>query len=127
MWSAGQREFVPLLLGLYWLMPPSKVQRREDLEWALRLFQGRGGQPSDVLKLLGLESVQRTRELAESALDCDLKTFFFARDGEVRDISDLDPGAENVAEAGWGGLTGFSSQVGDVVAEVVDRESPAVP
>ena len=22
-WSAGQREFVPLLLGLYWLMPPS--------------------------------------------------------------------------------------------------------
>ena len=27
-WSAGQREFVPLLLGLYWLMPPSKVAKR---------------------------------------------------------------------------------------------------
>ena len=27
-WSAGQREFVPLLLGLYWLLPPSRVPRR---------------------------------------------------------------------------------------------------
>ena len=25
-WSAGQREFVPLLLGLYWLLPPSRVR-----------------------------------------------------------------------------------------------------
>lgn len=31
-WSAGQREFVPLLLGLYWLMPPSKVSRRDDIQ-----------------------------------------------------------------------------------------------
>ena len=29
-WSAGQREFVPLLLGLYWLMPPRKFPRREN-------------------------------------------------------------------------------------------------
>lgn len=34
-WSAGQREFVPLLLGLYWLMPPSKVARRGDIEWVV--------------------------------------------------------------------------------------------
>ncbi|MGN6112702.1 MAG: AAA family ATPase [Luteimonas sp.] len=27
-WSAGQREFVPLLLGLYWLMPPGATSRR---------------------------------------------------------------------------------------------------
>lgn len=33
-WSAGQREFVPLLLGLYWLIPGAKVTRRGDLEWA---------------------------------------------------------------------------------------------
>jgi hypothetical protein len=31
-WSAGQREFVPLLLGLYWLMPPTKVSRRGKLD-----------------------------------------------------------------------------------------------
>lgn len=34
-WSAGQREFVPLLLGLYWLMPPAKVARRNDIEWVI--------------------------------------------------------------------------------------------
>jgi hypothetical protein len=34
-WSAGQREFVPLLMGLYWLMPASKVSRREAIEWAV--------------------------------------------------------------------------------------------
>jgi hypothetical protein len=32
-WSAGQREFVPLLLGLYWLIPAAKVSRRGNLEW----------------------------------------------------------------------------------------------
>jgi hypothetical protein len=32
-WSAGQREFVPLLLGLYWLMPPTKVAMRGEIEW----------------------------------------------------------------------------------------------
>jgi len=34
-WSAGQREFVPLLLGFYWLMPPTKVARRAAIEWVV--------------------------------------------------------------------------------------------
>ena len=34
-WSAGQREFVPLLLGLYWLLPASKVSRRDSIEWVV--------------------------------------------------------------------------------------------
>lgn len=34
-WSAGQREFVPLLLGLYWLMPPAKQARRPGMEWVI--------------------------------------------------------------------------------------------
>ena len=34
-WSAGQREFVPLLLGLYWLMPPSKVATRDEIGWVI--------------------------------------------------------------------------------------------
>jgi len=34
-WSAGQREFVPLLLGLYWLLPPTKVTRRANVEWVV--------------------------------------------------------------------------------------------
>lgn len=34
-WSAGQREFVPLLLGLYRLMPAGAVGRRGALDWAI--------------------------------------------------------------------------------------------
>lgn len=34
-WSAGQREFVPLLLGLYWLMPPTSVKKRGSTEWVV--------------------------------------------------------------------------------------------
>ncbi len=34
-WSAGQREFVPLLMGFYWLLPPTKVFRRQDVEWVV--------------------------------------------------------------------------------------------
>jgi hypothetical protein len=34
-WSAGQREFVPLLLGFYWLMVPAKAPRRTGLDWAV--------------------------------------------------------------------------------------------
>lgn len=34
-WSAGQREFVPLLLGMYRLMPAGRIQRRDKLSWAI--------------------------------------------------------------------------------------------
>ena len=167
-WSAGQREFVPLLLGLYWLLPPSNIPRRRAFEWvvieepemglhpdglsavlnlvlelvrrgyrvslsthsphvlavvwALRFFQDNSGGFKDVLKLLGLRTTTRTRELAESALNSEIRVYHFSRDGSVREISDLDPGAEDDREAGWGGLTELSGQVGDVVAEVAARK-----
>lgn len=34
-WSAGQREFIPLLLGMYWLMVATKTPRRGDIEWVV--------------------------------------------------------------------------------------------
>jgi len=34
-WSAGQREFVPLLLGIYWLCPAGRVSRRDEIEWVV--------------------------------------------------------------------------------------------
>jgi hypothetical protein len=34
-WSAGQREFIPLLLGAYHLLPPAKTSRRGSLELAI--------------------------------------------------------------------------------------------
>jgi len=34
-WSAGQREFVPLLLGLYSLLPSTKSKRLGSVEWVM--------------------------------------------------------------------------------------------
>jgi len=34
-WSAGQREFVPLLLGFYWLLPPTRVSRKTGIQWVV--------------------------------------------------------------------------------------------
>ena len=166
-WSAGQREFVPLLLGLYWLLPASKVPTRNALEWvvieepemglhpngigavinlvmelrlrgyrvcisthsphvldviwALRFFQENRGKTQDVLRLLDLASEVKTRKLANAALESEFKTYYFKRDGTVEDISDLDPGSDNAAEGGWGGLTEFTRHVGETVAEVANR------
>ena len=166
-WSAGQREFAPLLLGLYWLLPPARISRRDDFKsvvieepemglhpngisavlnfvmelrsrgyriylsthsphvldivWALGFFQENNGRQTDVLKLLDLSPTPKTRKIATAALESKFRTYYFARDGKVHDISRLDPGSETPAEGGWGGLTEFSGRVGDLVAEVATR------
>jgi energy-coupling factor transporter ATP-binding protein EcfA2 len=166
-WSAGQREFVPLLLGLYWLIPPAKTTRRDKLEWvvieelemglhpnaisvtlllvmellargyriclsthsphvldvvwALRVIREQGGSTSDVLDLFDLPRTSAMKSLAESALSKEIKVYYFQRGGTVQDISRLDPGAEDAAESGWGGLSEFSGRVGEVVARVAAK------
>jgi putative AbiEii toxin of type IV toxin-antitoxin system len=34
-WTAGQREFTPLLLGLYHVLPPLKVKKRREIDWVV--------------------------------------------------------------------------------------------
>lgn len=60
-WSAGQREFVPLLMGLYYLMPPSKVSRREPFQWVVVEEPEMGLHPAAivVVLLLMLELLRR--------------------------------------------------------------------
>lgn len=60
-WSAGQREFVPLLLGLYWLMPPAKVTRRDKIEWVIieELEMGLHPRAISVVLLIVLELLTR--------------------------------------------------------------------
>lgn len=166
-WSAGQREFTPLLLGLYWLIPPAKITRRAklqwavieevemglhpdaisvtmllvaellsrgykvclsthsthvlDVAWALRTIRNQRGETEDFLELFELPRSQPMKELAEALLQKEIRTYFFQRSGEVLDISNLDPNAEANAESGWGGLSGFSGHVGDIVARVATR------
>ena len=167
-WSAGQREFVPLLLGFYWLMPPAKVSLRKSLKWvvieepemglhpcgisvvltlilelirrgykvclsthsphvldviwALRQIREHQGTERDVVELFKLQRTGPTTEMAKAALKAEAYVYYFTRDGIVKDISTLDPGAEQNEESGWGGLTEFSGHIGDVVAQVVRDE-----
>jgi hypothetical protein len=169
-WSAGQREFTPLLLGLYWLMPAGAINRREAIEWVvieepemglhpravmaflllvldllkrgyrvalsthstvvldavwgLRTLQRHSGTVADVLRLFDLPSNPPMKELAKAVLEKSLRVLYFDPKTEgsvVTDISDLDPGSDDTAQANWGGLTAFTAAVGDVVADVVQR------
>lgn len=171
-WSAGQREFVPLLLGLYWLLPQSGTGRRKgidwvvieepekglhpkavntvlllvlellwrgyrvclsthspqvlDVLWALRVLREKGGSADDVLALFGCKTTPAMIKVAEAALRKTASVHYFRRDGQIRDISNLDPGSEDVEEAGWGGLSEFSGRVGDVISRVVSRADQEV-
>lgn len=166
-WSAGQREFTPLLMGLYWLCPAGGTSKRDDIEWvvieepemglhpqgieavlllvlelmkrgyrvvlsthspvvldlvwALQEFKTLGGTEADVRKLLNLRAGSYPKELGEAVLKKDLRVYFFSRHSEVKDISHLSPMAEEEAESEWGGLVGFASRTGRVIADVVNR------
>ncbi len=166
-WSAGQREFTPLLLGLYWLCPAGGSAKRDDIEWvvieepemglhpqgmatvlllvlellrrgykvvlsthspvvldmvwALQEFRHLDGTEGDVRALFGLPNNSYTRDLGTVVLQKNCRVYFFDRDQTVRDISKLDPGAPDAAEAQWGGLVGFASRTGDAIANVVNR------
>jgi energy-coupling factor transporter ATP-binding protein EcfA2 len=53
-WSAGQREFVPLLLGLYWLLPAGKSSRREEVEWVVIEEPEMGLHPKAIVAVMAL-------------------------------------------------------------------------
>lgn len=167
-WSAGQREFVPLLLGLYWLLPPTKVSRRADIEWvvieelemglhpqaisavlflalelisrgyrvclsthsshvldvvwALNILKEMKSDPAKLLEVFDVKATPSTKKMAKKVLTTtESYVFYFDREGRTHDISKLDPGSQENAEAGWGGLTEFSGRVQDVVASVMEQ------
>ncbi|TYQ26625.1 ATP-binding protein [Pseudanabaena sp. UWO311] len=51
-WSAGQREFMPLLLGLYWLMPLSKASKKSDINWVVIEEPEMGLHPRAILSVI---------------------------------------------------------------------------
>lgn len=53
-WSTGQREFIPLLLGLYWLMPAGSTSRRDEIEWVVIEEPEMGLHPKAISALLML-------------------------------------------------------------------------
>ncbi len=60
-WSTGQREFTPLLLGLYDLLPPSRVAKKGEIETVIIEEPEMGLHPRAIYSfmLLALELVAR--------------------------------------------------------------------
>ena len=165
-WSAGQREFVPLLLGFYWLMPPTAVSKRGDIEWvvleelemglhpkaisvvllmvfellargyrvclsthssqvldamwALKHLRANKAKPEVLLDVFDAPKTPAMIRMAEAVMGKTSRVHYFDRQsGTTRDISALDPGAEEAGEAGWGGLSEFSGRANEAVARAV--------
>ncbi|MGC2530115.1 MAG: AAA family ATPase [Candidatus Acidiferrum sp.] len=170
-WSAGQREFVPLLLGFYWLMPPTKVSTRDDIKWvvleelemglhpraiavvlllvlelvargyrvclsthspqvleavwALKHLKANRASPDALLEIFEAANTQPMRRLADIVMEKTLNVFYFDRDkGKTRDISELDPTAEDDGLSGWGGLSEFSGRANRAVARAAANGGP---
>ncbi len=60
-WSAGQREFVPLLLGLYHLLTPAGSPRRQGVKWVVleELEMGLHPRAISIVMLMVFELVSR--------------------------------------------------------------------
>jgi len=171
-WTAGQREFTPLLLGLYHLLPPRKKKKDDNIDWVVIEEPEMGLHPQavTVVMLLVLDllwrgyrvvlsthspivvtavwALQRLAEysapyqlvcdafsvptryrkslydVASTALTKSFATYLLQyQDGKATaiDISSLDPGDDDDAVSGWGGLVGFSSQFAESVREAANR------
>lgn len=176
-WTAGQREFTPLLLGLYHLLPPRKIVKVRDIDWVVIEEPEMGLHPKavTVFMLLVLDLLWRgyrvvlsthsplvltvvwmlrrlqengspwhyvtdgfripparraaLKKVASAALAKSLRThlLYFDKSSMVRskDVSSLDPGAEDDDVAGWGGLTGFSSDLSEAVRRSANERDAA--
>jgi len=170
-WTAGQREFTPLLLGMYHLLLPRSKQKDDNIEWVVIEEPEMGLHPHavTVVMLLVLDllwrgyrvvlsthspivvtavwALQRLAEhgasyqlvcdafsvptphrrslkpVAAAALTKKFATYALQYEGDrttAIDISSLDPGAEDDAVSGWGGLAGFSTRFGEAVREAAN-------
>lgn len=171
-WTAGQREFTPLLLGLYHLLPNTQLRKREEVDWVIIEEPEMGLHPQAITAVLllvldllwrGYRVVISTHSphvltmlwmmnrlksnkaswklvceafavapsqmqpVAEAALTKNYRAFLLDFDGagkvHSKDISTLDPSANDESVAGWGGLTEFSSRFGDAVRKAVNEAS----
>ncbi|MCX7962128.1 MAG: ATP-binding protein [Burkholderiales bacterium] len=67
-WTAGQREFVPLLVGLYPLLPAGAMTRRREIDWVILEEAEMGLHPNGImaLMLLVLDLMSRGYRVAMS-------------------------------------------------------------
>ena len=172
-WSAGQREFTPLLLALYWLMPSAKLQQRDGLEIVVIEEPEMGLHPQAIVSfgllvlelmargyrvvisthspvildlvwaisqlkeipqkratkalsaIFGTQSDAQVQRALTTALTKDYRTYYFERSPHgvtAKDISTLDPGDDDSDVSGWGGLSGFSGEIAEIVGKALTKE-----
>ena len=98
-----------------------------DALWALKHLRENRAPPEAFLDIFEAPKTTPMQKLATAAMEKKVRIYYFNREtGTASDISSLDPSAEGEAEAGWGGLSEFSSRASEAVARAVtnaERES----
>lgn len=166
-WSAGQKEFMPLLLSFYWLCPPANSNRKDGIKyviieepemglhpqaiesvilqildllsrdykvivsthspvllefaWAFQYLKDAGANGNILSELFGIKETQDGvfNNILETK---DINTYYFDRVNnkvDIKNISTLDAGSEDVSIAEWGGLSSFSSKASDIISRTV--------
>jgi len=92
-----------------------------DVVWALGLFRKHKAESRDVRRIFELKASPFIDEIARTALRKTYRTYYFPAGERAVDISSLDLGDDEAAVRGWGGLTAFTANIGDVVSDVVSR------
>ena len=96
-----------------------------DLVWALRELPeaDRKVASEALLRIFGLEKTTKGLDrIFKAALEKEYRTYYFHRQADgvtTEDISTLDPGDENENVSGWGGLSGFSGRIAQIVGEAL--------
>lgn len=73
-----------------------------DVIWAMNTLRQERANPLKLLEIFDVEASPAMKKLATSVLAKKARVYYFDRaTGRTRDISDLDPGAADAAEAGW--------------------------
>jgi len=91
-----------------------------DVLWSMQQLRGKPRADRKLLQILGVEDTHAMRVYAQEILRKDQSIMYLSFEGGAkvhsRDISNLDPGSPEKAEAQWGGLLGHSTRIADVVA-----------
>ena len=95
-WSAGQREFLPLLLGIDWLMPPAAISKKAEVDWVIIEEPEMGLHPRAILSLvlIFLDLIWRGYKLIISTHSTIIPQAIWA----IQKIQKLDNNVDNLFE-----------------------------
>ncbi|WP_262250296.1 hypothetical protein [Parapedobacter soli] len=97
-----------------------------EFAWAFHYLQKANTGDSYLAELFNLAPSEAVSELFKNILKKKkINTYYFDRENDavqVKDISSLDAGSEDLSVADWGGLSSFSSKASDIISKVMAQE-----